>query len=47
MKQYQGEFFRAVEEDSFGTRVLSAADVCTVCYAAVGAVHKKQDPFLH
>lgn len=46
MKQYQGEFFRAIEEDSFGTGVLSTADVCTAC-SVVGAVNRKQDPFLH
>lgn len=45
MKWYQGEFFRAIE-DSFGTRVLSPADVYTACYAVVGAVNKNQDPFL-
>lgn len=45
MKQYQGEFFRAIEEDSFGTRVLSTADVYAVCYAVFGAVKKNKMPF--
>lgn len=44
MKWYQGEFFRAIE-DSFGTRVLSPADVYTACYAVLELLTKTKIHF--